>query len=135
LSDQVEAFLSTDKFGAIMILDEYKFLTEELMPFLKERWDKIDLLEVNTERDGRLTKDELIAACERAQAEGKEEDARLLNELIMRYEAICKAYIDSACGIDEDHLGISQADISVYAQLWDPEYRKRSGKPHPTNWA
>jgi hypothetical protein len=118
-----------------VILDEYKFLTEELMPYLKDRWDKLDLVEANAERDGRLTKDELIAACQRAEAAGNEEEARLLNELIMRYEAICKAYTDSACGIDEDHLGISQADISVYAQLWDPDYRKRSGKPNPTNWA
>jgi hypothetical protein len=117
-----------------VILDEYKFLTEELMPYLKERWDKLDLVEANAERDGRLTKDELIGACERAEAAGNEDEARLLNELIMRYEAICKAYIDSACGIDEDHLGISQADISVYAQLWSPEYRKRAGKPNPINW-
>jgi hypothetical protein len=117
-----------------VILDEYKFLTEELMPYLKERWDKLDLLESNAERDGRLTKDELVGACERAQAAGAEEEARLLNELIMRYEAICKAYTDSACGIDEDHLGISQADISVYAQTHNPEYRKREGKPNPINW-
>jgi hypothetical protein len=126
--------MASDYYGAVVILDEYKFLTEELMPYLKERWDKLDLAQSNAERDGRLTKDELIAACERAQAAGDEEESRLLNELIMRYEAICKAYTDSACGIDEDHLGISQADISVYAQLWDPEYRKREGKPNPTNW-
>jgi len=117
-----------------VILDEFKFLTEELMPFLKENWDKLDLVERNDESDGRLSKEELEAACSRAEAAGKEEDARLLNELIMRYEAICKAYVDSACGIDEDHLGISQADVSVYAQLWDPDYRKREGKPDPINW-
>ena len=117
-----------------MILDEFKFLTEELMPFLKENWDKLDLVERDDQTDGRLSKEELEAACSRAEAAGKEEDARLLNELIMRYEAICKAYVDSACGIDEDHLGISQADVSVYAQLWDPDYRKREGKPDPINW-
>jgi hypothetical protein len=123
-----------NEYGVVVILDEYKFLTEELMPYLKERWDKLDLIESQAERDGRITKDELIAASERAQADGNAEESRLLNELIMRYEAICKAYIDSACGVGEDRLGISQADISVYAQLWAPEYRKRAGKPNPTNW-
>ena len=117
-----------------MILDEYKFLTEELMPYLKEHWDRLDLKDGAADKDGRLSRDELIAAGERAAASGNDEEVRLLNELVMRYEAICKAYIDSACGINEDHLGISQADVSVYAQLWDPEYRKRAGKPQPTNW-
>jgi hypothetical protein len=117
-----------------VILDEYKFLTEELMPYLKEYWDKIDLRENSGDGDGRLSKDELSQAAARAEAAGDENGARLLNELIMRYEAICKAYTDSACGIDEDHLGISQADVSVYAQQWDPEYRQRSGKPQPNNW-
>jgi hypothetical protein len=117
-----------------VILDEYKFLTEELMPYLKERWDKLDVSQSNAGADGRLTREELMAACERAEAAGNEEEARLLNELIMRYEAVCKAYTDSAGSSNEGTLGISQADISVYAQLWDPEYRKRAGKPQPTNW-
>ncbi|MBS1989228.1 MAG: hypothetical protein JSS83_01855 [Cyanobacteria bacterium SZAS LIN-3] len=128
--------MTSDKCGAAVILDEYKFLTEELMPFLKENWDKLDLAERDGagDSDGRLSKEELQQACDRAQAAGREEDARLLNELIMRYEAICKAYTDSACGKNEDNLGISQADVSVYAQLWDPNYRQRAGKPNPTNW-
>ena len=52
----------------------------------------------------------------------------------MRYEAICAAFPDSAGEQEEESLGISREDVSVYAQHWDPEYRKREGKPAPENW-
>ncbi|MBI5174606.1 MAG: hypothetical protein HY986_17105 [Candidatus Melainabacteria bacterium] len=118
-----------------MFVDEYTLLTQTIMPFLRDRWNEIDLVEGQSgERDGRLTKAELEAARERFTSVGDEDAAAIIGELLMRYEAICAAFPDSAGEHAEESLGISREDVSVYAQLWDPEYRKREGKPAPENW-
>ena len=50
-----------------MFLDEYQFLTDVIMPFLRKNWEEIDLAEsASGEPDGRLTKDELASARDRA---------------------------------------------------------------------
>lgn len=118
-----------------MFQDEYTLLTQTIMPFLRERWNDIDLVERAVgERDGRLTLAELEAARVRFIASGDEEGANVLNELIMRYDAICNAFPDGESDEHESSLGISREDVSVYAQLWSPEYRKREGPPEPENW-
>ncbi len=118
-----------------MFLDEYQFLTEVLIPFLQKNWDEIDLAESSDgHSDGRLTKAELASARDRAIARGDFEAANVLAELTFRYDAICEAYSDSSGSQSESSAGISQADISVYTQLWNPEYRQREGQPTPEKW-
>lgn len=117
-----------------MFLDEYQFLTEVIMPFLRKNWDEIDQAESATgEGDGRLTRAEIESARDRAIGRGDFESANILAEIAFRYDVICEAWPDAGAG-REAAAGISQADISVYAQLWDPEYRKREGKPSPEKW-
>ncbi len=118
-----------------MFLDEYQYLTEVIMPFLRKSWEEIDLAEsASGEPDGRLTKDELASARDRAIARGDFDAANILAELAFRYDAICEAHEDSGGSERETQAGISQADVSVYAQLWNPEYRARQGKPVPEKW-
>jgi len=118
-----------------MFLDEHQFLTEVIMPFLRKNWDEIDRAEAgDSEGDGRLTEEELASARDRAIARGDFESANVLAELAFRYDAICQACTDSTAEKNESAGGISQADISVYAQTWDPDYRKREGQPVPEKW-
>ena len=118
-----------------MFIDEFSLFTQVIMPFLKERWDEIDVDDgAVSHRDGRLTKVELEAAQERFRVAGDEKAVEIIGELIFRYDAICAAFEDSSGEADESTAGISREDISVYAKLWDPEYRRREGKPNPDNW-
>jgi hypothetical protein len=106
-----------------MFLDEYQYLTEVIMPFLRKSWEEIDLAEsASGEPDGRLTKDEWASARDRAIARGDFDAANILAELAFRYDAICEAHVDSGGSGRETQAGISRADVSVYAQLWNPEY-------------
>lgn len=120
-----------------MFVDEYTLLTQVIMPFLREKWDLIDIDEHEGgvgKRDGRLTKEELEAARERFTAAGDDVSAETMGELIFRYEAICQAFRDTSNAAGEADLGISPEDVSVYAKKWDPEYRAREGMPQPDNW-
>ncbi|MDQ5964639.1 MAG: hypothetical protein QG625_793 [Cyanobacteriota bacterium erpe_2018_sw_39hr_WHONDRS-SW48-000098_B_bin.30] len=118
-----------------MFVDEFKLFTEVIMPFLREHWHEIDLSGgASGESDGHLTRAELEAARVRLIARGDEHGADILADLLMRYEAICAAFVDGGGSQDETALGISRHDISVYAQLWDPDYRKRDGQPVPFEW-
>jgi hypothetical protein len=122
-------------YNLYMWIDEYRYFTEIVIPYLKAHWDEIDLVETTSgERDGHLTKAELESARDHARERGDDEAADILHELIMRYDVICSAYPDSDCGIAETTIGISPADVSVYVQLQDPAYRKHMGTPEPTDW-
>lgn len=117
-----------------MFVDEFTLMTTIIMPFLKDKWDDLDLVESPTsERDGRLSLEELTSARDKYLAAGDENAAGILNELILRFDPICKAFRDSSGG-EEAVGGISREDISVYTQLWDPSYRKRDGMPSPEDW-
>jgi hypothetical protein len=131
---QEQANLST---GQMMttLHDEFRFMTKVVMPFLREHWDSIDRPERHINRaDGRLTRDELMLSYQDALSSGRKIDAFILNELLLRYEPICRAYADGYWFKEETALGISEQDISVYAQLSDPAYRKRDGLPSPKPW-
>lgn len=119
----------------IVLYDEHCFVKDVLMPFLREHWDSIDRLEPTSAcRDGRLTRDELRLFHEDATHSGRMLDAFILNELIMRYEPICRSYSDGYWSGDEAVLGISEEDISVYEQMVSADYRKRTGIPTPKPW-
>ncbi len=109
--------------------NEHEFVTDTIMPFLREHWDMLDQL-----RDGRLTEDELLFSYKQALKEKRPVDAFILNELLMRYEPICRAYEDGYWFRDETILGISEEDISVYEQMVDPNFRSRDGRPRPKHW-
>lgn len=111
-----------------MVRDEHEFVKSVIMPFLREHWDFIDKPEPAISKgDGRLTRDELTEAYERSLLDHRSVDSFILSELLMRYEPICRAYEDGYWFKDETVLGISEEDISVYEQIVDPSYRKRSG--------
>ncbi len=117
-----------------IIWDEHLFVTSTIMPFLREHWELIDRPEQNnSECDGRLTKDELISSYEQALQEKRLVDAFILNELLIRYEPICRAHNDGYWFKDETVLGISEDDISVYEQMVNPEFR-RSELLRPKPW-
>lgn len=121
-----------------MFLDEHQFVTTVMLPFLREHWHEIDVAgspgAPGDKGDGRITKVELEAARDKAVEKASFEMANILTELIFRYDAICKAYGDGFERSQETEFGISQDDISVYAQLHAPDYRKAQGKPQPGDW-
>jgi hypothetical protein len=115
--------------------DEHKFVTETLMPFLQKNWDDIDLPEpASNKPDGRLTFEELQLFHERMLKEKKVTASLIMQELLFRYEQICRAHEDGYWQQEENILGISEADISVYAQQYDPAFRRRNGRPNPKSW-
>ena len=80
-------------YNLYMWIDEYRYFTEIVIPYLKAHWDEIDLVETTSgERDGHLTKAELESARDHARERGDDEAADILHELIMRYDVICSAY-------------------------------------------
>lgn len=118
-----------------MFVDEFTLMTTVIMPFLKDKWDDLDGAQsANGERDGRISQKELESARDQFLANGDEQAAGIMNELILRFEPICKAFRDSSGG-EECVGGISREDISVYTQTWDPAYRKRDGMPNPEDWS
>lgn len=120
-----------------MFLDEHQFVTQVMLPFLRAHWSEIDTTGAGNGAgigDGRLSKEELEAARDKATESGKFDMANILTELIFRYEAICKAYGDGFDQSREANFGISPDDVSVYAQLHSPDYRKSQGKPQPGDW-
>ncbi|MBA3995266.1 MAG: hypothetical protein C0469_17240 [Cyanobacteria bacterium DS2.3.42] len=118
-----------------VLYDEHCLVKDVFMPFLKEHWDNIDRPEPTSDyRDGRLTRDELMLSHEEATREGRVLDAFILNELIVRYEPICRSHNDGYWSGDEMVLGISEEDVSVYEQMVSADYRKRTGIPTPKSW-
>lgn len=114
---------------------EFALVKQAIMPFLKEKWFDIDQPESGSGmKDGRLTMDELISAYETAKLSGKVVDAYILKQIIGRYDKICRAYDDGYWSVDETKLGISEEDISVYAQLVDPAKPLWATKPKPFRW-
>lgn len=115
--------------------DEHKFVTETVMPFLQKNWDDIDLPEpASNKPDGRLTFDELQIFHEKMLKEKKVAASLIIQELLVRYEQICRAHEDGYWQQEETILGISEADLSVYAQQYDPAFRRRNGRPNPKPW-
>lgn len=118
-----------------MFLDEHQFMTEVLMPFLRKHWHDIDVAEsAGGEADGRISREELQSARDKAIERADYEMANILSELLFRYDAICNSYGDSFERSREGSFGISQDDISVYAKSYAPDYRKAQGRPSPENW-
>jgi hypothetical protein len=117
------------------LCDEYEFMMDTVVPFLRRQWDTIDLPEqLSACRDGRLTLDELYLAYEDALKEERTTDAYILNEIIMRYSPLCRSHSDGYWSGEETALGISEADVSVYLQKVSPSYRERAGVPKPFKW-
>lgn len=118
-----------------ILCDEHEFVTSTIIPFLRGHWDSIDRPEkVSGRRDGRLTRDELELAYIEAIDQNRTTDAFILNEIIMRYEPICRSYSDGYWLGEETVLGMSEADVSVYEQTVDPKFRTRSGSPRTRFW-
>ncbi len=114
---------------------EFSVVKQAIIPFLRENWLEIDLPEQESGfPDGRLTMDELVFAYEKAKANGKIVDAYVLKQRIARYPQICRAHDDGYWVVDEEKLGISEEDISVYAQLLDPSKPSWATKPKPFRW-
>lgn len=114
---------------------EFAIVRQTIMPFLKEKWLEIDQSKDGSGMgDGRLTMDELIAAYEHAKSNGRVVDASILKQIISRYDRICCAYDDGYWSVDESILGISEEDISVYAQMVDPSKPVWAAKPKPFRW-
>lgn len=117
------------------LYNEHEFMTSTVMPFLREQWGTIDKPEkLSGRRDGRLTLDELHSAHDVAVEEKRSTDAFILNEIIMRYSPLCRAYSDGYWSGDETVLGVSEEDVSVYLQKVDPSFRRRDGIPQPRRW-
>ncbi len=115
---------------------EHTMIKDVIMPYLREHWDEIDKpIFHKARKDGRLDRDELSCAYQRALSEKRPVDAYILNQLLIRYDKICCAYADGYYQKEEAVLGISEEDISVYEQLVSPAFNKNSGAvPIPRDW-
>lgn len=115
--------------------DEYEFMTRRLMPFLRDHWHLIDKPEkLSGEPDGRLSIEEIRDAYDDALRRGRSYASKMLYALLVRYEPLCRSHREGFWSIDELTAGISQADVSVYAQMVRPSFRLRDGVPAPKKW-
>lgn len=116
-------------------ISEYKWVTEEMMPFLRKNWDSIDRVDPETGFcDGRLQRSELFVAYGDAIQSRDESQAKTLFDIITRYETICQSYEDGYWYGEEAELGISENDVSMYQQMVDPNSTGDKSKLKPRYW-
>lgn len=114
-----------------MTISEHKIMSEIVIPYLEENWDLIDNVECEEKGNGRLTKDKLFFKYLEVLTSGKIQEAIVLEMIIERYPEICSAHEDAYIPEEEEIVGITEEDISVYTQKVE---NRTSAEIKPYRW-
>lgn len=114
-----------------MSISEFQIMSEVIIPYLEENWDLIDNVECAEKGNGRLTKDKLFFRYLEMMTTGKIQEAIVLELIIERYTDICSAHEDAYIPEEEEIIGITEEDISVYTQKVD---NRHSAEIRPYRW-
>lgn len=106
-----------------MRISEYDLVTEVIIPYLEINWDSIDNFGPEKERgNGRLTREKLFIKYLEAMSSGNIHEAIVLETILEKYDAICLAHEDAYIPEEEALVGITEEDVSVYAQIVKGEH-------------